>query len=69
MLQLPPAGAAVNALVSVSQIAAVVVVLLAVPENGLTVKVTSDSVCAQLPLAATVYLMVTFVSAAISAGV
>ncbi len=52
--QLPPAGVANNVLVDVSQMAVEVVVLLAVPENGFTVKVTSEVVAAQEPLAATV---------------
>ena len=38
---------------SETQIEAVVVVLLAVPANGFTVKVTSEVVAGQLPLAAT----------------
>jgi len=65
----PPAGAADRVLVPVSQIAAVLVVLLAVPAKAFTVKVTSDAVAAQLPLEAIVYLMVTEVSDATSAGV
>ena len=68
-LQVPPAGVAERLLVDVSQIAAVLVVLVAVPANGVTVKVTSESVAGQLPLAATVYFIVTAVSAVTSPGV
>ena len=67
--QVPPAGAADSVLVPVSQIAAVLVVLLAVPAKAFTVKVTSHAVAAQLPLEATVYRKVTEVSDATSAGV
>ncbi|CAD0000382.1 hypothetical protein FLAT13_01793 [Flavobacterium salmonis] len=52
--QLPPAGVADKALVVFSQIAVVVVVLLAVPANTFTVKVTSEVVAPHDPLAATV---------------
>ena len=52
--QVPPAGVADNSLVVFSQIAAVLVVLVAVPENGFTVKVMSDVVAGHDPLAATV---------------
>ncbi|CAD5346066.1 hypothetical protein FLA105534_00001 [Flavobacterium bizetiae] len=69
ILHVPPAGVADKVLVSVEQIAAVEVVLFAVPANGFTVKVTSELVEAQLPLAATVYLIVTLVSAVTASGV
>ncbi|MNL84038.1 hypothetical protein D3C87_2118750 [compost metagenome] len=52
--QLPPAGVADKALVVFSQIAAVVVVLLAVPAKGFTVNITSEVVAPHDPLAATV---------------
>ena len=52
--QVPPAGVADNDLVVFSQIAAVLVVLVAVPANAFTVKIASEVVAAHDPLAATV---------------
>ncbi|CAD0003664.1 hypothetical protein FLAT13_01792 [Flavobacterium salmonis] len=52
--QLPPAGVADKDLVVFSQIAVVVVVLLAVPANTFTVNVTSEVVAPHDPFAATV---------------
>ena len=65
----PPAGVPVRLLVWVSQMAAVLVVLLAVPGSALTVKVRSLVVAAHVPLAAMVYLIVTLVLEAMLAGV
>ena len=68
-LHVPPAGVPVKAFVPVSQIPAVLVVLLAVPENGLTVKLRSLVVAGQEPLAAIVYCTVTDVLLDTLAGV
>ncbi|MNG29726.1 hypothetical protein D3C84_1152090 [compost metagenome] len=56
-------------MVAVSQIVALLVVLVAVPAKAFTVKVTSELDAAQLPLAAMVYLICTVVSDEIFAGV
>ena len=53
-LQEPPAGVPVNAFVELSQMAALEVVLLAVPGLASTVKVTSDVEPGQAPLPAIV---------------
>ena len=68
-LQEPPAGVPVNAFVELSQMAALEVVLLAVPGSASTVKVTSDVEPGQAPLAAIVYLTVTLVAEATLGGV
>ena len=68
-LQVPPAGVAERFLVDVSQIAALLVVLVAAPANGFTIKLTSEVLPAQLPVAATVYLICTVVLDETSAGV
>ena len=65
----PPAGFPVNVLVSTSDILADAVVLLAVKQIGVTVKVTSSVVWAQDPLLAIVYLIFTVVFVLMSLGV
>ena len=68
--QVPPAGVAVNVLVSLSVIEALEVVLLATTsQTGVTVNVISSDVAAQEPDAGMVYLIVTSVFVLISAGV
>ena len=70
IVNVPPAGAPVNAFVSSSVIEAVVVVLSATTSHtGVTVNVTSSEVAPQPLSAAIVYLIVTSVSVLISSGV
>ena len=65
-VQLPPAGVAANDTLVPSHTAAFDVVLLADPGLEFTVKLTSDVVAPQAPLAATVYVTVTDSSVPIS---
>ena len=68
--KVPPLGFPIKVFVSPSVILAVLVVLSAVAgQTGVTVKVTSSKGAAQLPSAGIEYLIVTFVSVLISAGV
>jgi len=69
ILHVPPPGVPDKAFVLVSHIEAVLVVLLAVPNDGFTVNVLLLVVAGQAPLAGMVYLIVTLVFDATLAGV
>ena len=66
--KVPPAGVPLNVFISSSVIEAVDVVLFAVKQTGVTVKVTSSETALQVPFAGTVYLILTVVLVLIFPG-